>query len=315
MIQLRSRTARKKIIPLSLLLGLLLMMFSGGAVLAASGASNTSPLYQSASPPERPVQNVFETTGNIVSLANPEDEYVDGTSLIDISGLSDYNNYDSITDGTVTVDFSQSLGKRTVPDNWATWSSPPYSETAYPDLMYSSSVVTLSLSEPVGTFGFELEPNLFGSFNFTVKYYSNGNLLGSIKRTATGDHGARLFAAQTKTYPIDEIVISYDGSPSGFCIGQFRYVIPGMKVNVVRGVTDDSVFFRAKYYAGPILAKGYKVGFLTDGKFIGSAYTDANGVARLSYDVSDLDPGLYTVVAKCSGTLAQSQFPIPLWPY
>lgn len=310
-------SAKKRRLLVGLLVIMLLMMSSGGAVLAASGAYSTSKLYVDPSPSyERPVQPIDETTGNISSLGNPDEDYVDGTDRIDFSGLSDLEEYDSITDGIQELTFSNPVQKRYVPSSWNNWFWPPYSEDGTPDVLWSgwdNNEMTIKLSEPVSTFGFELEPNLYSAFNYTVKYYSKGSLVGSIIRTVTSPADGRLFAAQTRAGLFDKIVITSSGDSYGFAIAQIRYVIPNLKISVASGVTGDYVMFRARYYAGPLQEKGYKVNFLVDGKSVGSAYTDANGMARLWYDVSDLDEGLYTVVAKCSGTVTSAKFSLPIW--
>ena len=94
----------------------------------------------------------------------------------------------SITDGTLTVTFRPGpadhdpdrglrLEKISVECCWATWSSPPQSEDASPDILSNENLsLLMDLSLPVTTFGFELEPSLLSPARFTVDFVSvNGD--------------------------------------------------------------------------------------------------------------------------------------------
>ena len=64
---------------------------------------------------------------------NPDAEYLANTTKIDISGLPKGSLQSSITDGVLTVTFSNPLEKQgPVPDGWATWSSPSFSGILIP---------------------------------------------------------------------------------------------------------------------------------------------------------------------------------------
>jgi len=147
----------------------------------------------------------------ITTFDHPHSTYLaEASAKIDISGLTDGNYYGSITDGDMTVTFSSSMKKATVPGSWATWSSPPYSETGTPHVMSSSgeNSMTLTLSIPTTVFGFELEPNKFDTYTFTVDFYAGATLVGSIVRDVAGSHGARLFGAKTLSNPFVKVDIS-----------------------------------------------------------------------------------------------------------
>ncbi|NMB00558.1 MAG: hypothetical protein GX971_03420 [Firmicutes bacterium] len=153
-------------------------------------------------------------------IFDPDAAYLAATSKIDISGLPFASLNDSISDGDLTVAFSIPLEKLgPVPDGWATWSSPPFSEDPNPDVLYASSdTLTLELSRPVTILGFELEPSPFQLLSYTADFYLGNTLVESITRDVDGAAGARLFAREDG--PIDRVVIT--GS-APFAIAQVRY--------------------------------------------------------------------------------------------
>lgn len=167
------------------------------------------------------VDTLLAATAN-TPIMNPDAEYLANTTKIDISGLPKGSLQSSITDGVLTVTFSNPLEKQgPVPDGWATWSSPPFSEDPNPDVLISGSTLTMTLSRPVQIFGFELEPSPFGVFEYTAEFYRNGTLVESITREVDGSAGARLFARTGEE--IDEVVVT---GPFEFAIAQVRYALP-----------------------------------------------------------------------------------------
>ena len=166
--------------------------------------------------------------GEFVPLAtpidNPDAAYLAATTKIDIDGLPEGSSNDSITDGILTVEFSEPLIKTgPVPDGWATWSSPPFSEDPNPFvLIASTNVLEMVLSQPVAIFGFEMEPSPFAPEEFTVEFFNGNTLVESITRVVDGDAGARLFAREDGA--IDRVVIT---SETDFAIAQVRYQLVG----------------------------------------------------------------------------------------
>jgi len=166
----------------------------------------------------------------ITPIPQPNLAYTTGTTLIDISGLTNFTLHPSITDGTQTVTFTTTLDKRQVPGGgWATWDSPPFTEGNTPHVLFSTAQTQdLTLSLPSKTVGFELEPNVFGIFSSTADFYSGGcagTLEGSITQLVDGNAGARLFAAQTQAGPINCVKITVAPGSSGFAIAQVRYAL------------------------------------------------------------------------------------------
>ncbi len=168
-------------------------------------------------------------SGSVTPIPAPTAAYTAATTKIDISGLSFGSSYNSITDATQTVGFSSSMQKLgPVPAGWATWSAPPFSETKHPHVLSSNwqNSMTWTLSAPASVFGFELEPNSFLQYTFTVDFYSGGSLVGSLTQPVVGRAGARLFAAHTQGAPFDRVDIGVVGNPFGFAVAQVRYCLP-----------------------------------------------------------------------------------------
>jgi hypothetical protein len=82
--------------------------------------------------------------------------------------------------------------------------------------------LTLNLSVPSRTFGFEIEPDNFAVFTVSAAYYSGATLLGTISQSINGNAGA-LLAAGSSTTPITSVVITIPAAASGFAMAQFRY--------------------------------------------------------------------------------------------
>jgi len=160
-------------------------------------------------------------------ITQPDAAYLASTTKIDISGLTFGSSYSSISDGTLTVSFDKPLQKLgPVPTGWNTWSSPPYSESPNPHVLYTAGQYDLmmTLSQPCTTFGFELEPNPYLNEEYDIDFIliSGPTVVGTITMTVHGDHGARLFAAKVDGGSFDKIVI--EGSRE-FAIAQIRYTI------------------------------------------------------------------------------------------
>lgn len=163
----------------------------------------------------------------LTPIPNPDAQYQAATTKIDISAIPDFTSVNSITDGVQTVTLAVPAEKRTVPDSWSTWSSPPQSESATPSVLFTatSNSNILTLSVPASTFGFELEPNDLGTHTFTVEFFSGNILVGSITRDVTGNSGALLFAGTTCGPCIDRVVITGPDAAGGFAIAQVRYTV------------------------------------------------------------------------------------------
>src|SRR4030095_1268530 len=132
---------------------------------------------------------------DFVPIPQPNAAYTSSTTQIPVVG-ADFVTINSISDGTLTVNFSSPVERRTVPGSWGTWGSPPFTEGNTTRLLFctSCSTLTLTLSSGVRTFGFEMEPNSFQTFSMQAQFFNGATLIGTITQNVTGDSGARLFA-------------------------------------------------------------------------------------------------------------------------
>lgn len=203
---------------------------------------------------EHDVQGV----GSYSSFAQPTSAYVQGTTKIDISTLTDLSYHNSISDGVQTVNFPfGTLQRRTVPSTWGTWSSPPHSESATPPVLFGISTLftALTFSQPAAVVGFEVQANTLGAYDFLVEYYDEDyKLLGFVRRTVDSNAGARLFSFSTD-WPkkISRVDIS-GGGPSGyFAIAQVRYSLTELSsgstaiaIDIKPGTTPNDVHRSSK---------------------------------------------------------------------
>src|SRR4051794_6762730 len=179
------------------------------------------PAMRAATPVPVPVRDGLQALKQIMSPAG----YPHGTKMVDLTTLSDFT---PVTNQS-GVTFSPTMEKRSVPNSWATWGSPPDTESATPNILYTvgSTSVTLTFADPVDVAGVEVEPNPFEVHNFIAVYQNgSGHDIGSISQSADGNAGARVlaaFAPGTKSVTISSDV--------DFSIGAIRY-----------GAGDDSDF-------------------------------------------------------------------------
>ena len=168
---------------------------------------------------------------DFVPIPQPNAAYTSTTTLIPIVG-ADFTTTTSVSDGTLTVNFSTSVERRTVPGSWGTWGSPPFTEGNSTRLFFCSNctTLTLNLSSGVRTFGFEMEPNAFGVFPMTAQFFNGATLIGSISQNVDGNAGARLFAALTNTDTFNRIVITTSADALGFGFARIRYGAGGPAV-------------------------------------------------------------------------------------
>ncbi len=155
-----------------------------------------------------------------IQILDPDTAYTDATTKIDFSGLSNGSSVNSISDASLTVLFSETMGKRTVGSGWATWGSPPDTESANPAVLYSNGaqVVEMLFSSTLATFGFEVEPNPFSMQSFNMEFFLGALSMGTISRDAHGSAGARLLAGTGVRF--DRVVVS---GTTDWAAANFRY--------------------------------------------------------------------------------------------
>jgi PEP-CTERM motif len=156
-----------------------------------------------------------------VAIPQPDVAYTSGTNLISF-GDSDFFTLSSISDGTQTVNFDIPMVALTTPATWASWGSPPNTESATPRVLWTNGFTsaTLTLANSTTLFGFELEPNTLVPSSMTAEFFNGAVLLGSITQAVDGNAGARLFAARTTTGSFNRVVIT---GTDDFALAQVRY--------------------------------------------------------------------------------------------
>lgn len=163
--------------------------------------------------------------GQFAPITSPVPTYTGGTTLINIAG-ADGTIVNSIADGTETVTLSQSLSEQTVPGGgWGSWGSPPNTEGNTPRVLAVFSQVnsfTMTLSVPMATFGFEVEPDNFVTATINASFYNGGTLLGTVSRQVAGNAGA-LVAGASSSLPITSIVVTFSANSGGFAVARLRY--------------------------------------------------------------------------------------------
>jgi hypothetical protein len=147
------------------------------------------------------------------------------TSLMPIT-VSNGATFTSVTDGTVTAISSDTLTAATVPSGgWNNWNSPPAVESSTPRVGFSDvdTTDTITLSQAVEVFGFEIEADDFGTFNITVDWLGAGStLLGTETSSVTTPNGALLFAADAGANLITSATISISSAEVGFALANVR---------------------------------------------------------------------------------------------
>jgi hypothetical protein len=166
------------------------------------------------------------------TVATPTAGYTSSTTVLTISPANG-TAVPSIVSGSQTVSFSPSPIARTVPGGgWSTWGSPPNTESATPRVLAASGAasMTITLSQPVSTFGFEVEPNNFGLHTITATFMGGAATLGTITLSVNGNAGA-LLAAAMSTPSITSVVISAP-TAGGFAIAQVRFALANVTASI-----------------------------------------------------------------------------------
>jgi len=144
------------------------------------------------------------------------------------SGTTNYGGGDASGSAISSLgpfSFSSAMTQVQVPPSWATWNSPPASESSTPNVLWGvdASTLTLTLSGSNNTAGFELEPDAFAAETVNVSFFNGATLIDTISLNPNGNGGALLFAL-TDTTPgasISSIVIT-DTANDDFAIAQLR---------------------------------------------------------------------------------------------
>ena len=157
-----------------------------------------------------------------VPIPQPDATYLGQTTLLPVSGL-DFDTVSSLSSGGLTVSFDAPLVALTTPTTWSSWGSPPDVESSTPRVLWTNGVtsLTITLSDPVGLFGFEAQPNTQVVSSMLASFFLGTTLIGEIPLDVDGSGGAKLFAASSTT-PFDTVVLS---STDDFAIAQIRVAV------------------------------------------------------------------------------------------
>jgi PEP-CTERM motif len=125
-----------------------------------------------------------------------------------------------------TFNFSNLQTEVNVPNSWATWNCPPFTESCTPNALWNQgfSTLTLTLTAQDNVAGFELEPDNFAVETVDASFFNqNGALIATITRDVNGSGGALLFALADTTPGswISRIDIT-DEAGGDFAIAQLR---------------------------------------------------------------------------------------------
>lgn len=138
---------------------------------------------------------------------------VDGyTETTSFAGVADYQSVGSVTlAGGTTLTFDASVEKRTVPGSWSTWSGGYTGAVLFRD----GDEVSATISPVLSAFGFDMEPNQFGTYELTLTLIDGTEL----SQMVTGLAGAKFFGW------VGEGVASYtmsaEADADGFAFGRF----------------------------------------------------------------------------------------------
>lgn len=165
-------------------------------------------------------------TAGFRAFAQPVARYTSRSCDIDLSAIADFTPVSSVTGCGTTVTLSSTFEKRSVPNSWASWGSPPDTESATPNLLYSvgATTATVDFGKRVKTGGFEYEPDLFQVETVTVEFHrgadGTGPIVGTITRDVDGSSGARLFGGHRR-HGFKSAVVS-NSAGDDFGIAQIR---------------------------------------------------------------------------------------------
>ena len=232
--------------------------------------------------------------GAVIMIPNPTSVYESSTNLISITAL-DLTTVKSISDGKLTVSFSDPKETKTVPTSWSTWSSPPFSETATPRVLQSLSAATtstFSFSQPLATFGVEAEPDPFSVQVITANFFDGTTLAGTISQSVNGRSGALLFGATASGGGVFTSVTFL--SSVDFGLAEFRYALavsmpavpPGVSAlgpNPIPDSATTNVVISSLGTSGavPIAAATTNINTLTQGFTTASTIDTSPGTLRL----------------------------------
>lgn len=194
-----------------------------GATLSAStvASAKTSSNSGHATASAKPFHPQISPNASVTQINRPNDLYVGHTCKFDLSGIPEGTLVSSLDGCGITATFSTPLQKVVVGSSWASWGTPPDTESATPDALWlsdGSTSLTITFSAPVRLAGAEAEPDPFEVHTIGATFARpGGSTKAAIARPIDGTGGARLLAVKTKN--IGSVTMSSDVD---FAIAQLR---------------------------------------------------------------------------------------------
>jgi hypothetical protein len=256
-------------------------------------------------------------------ISTPTTSYTGATNILPIQ-VADFTSVSSLTDGQQTITFSIPMEARTVPTSWATWNSPPNTESSTPRILWTGGATSISLvlATPSTVVGFEAEPDPFSVHDITATFMSGSTVVGTVTRSVNGAAGA-LLAAASSSQPVTSVQISSD---TDFAIAQVRVAACTANITSVTITTNKNCnpSINPKCSANIVLADGAEstdltttlqpaqaitLHLTTDFGTVNDVITDATGTGISSF-VSGMMPfGQTSTTTASIGAVCAKQFP------
>jgi hypothetical protein len=158
------------------------------------------------------------------AVSTPTAQYTSLTTLVPVTA-SHLDTTSAVSGGGQTLTLSSSVTVFSFGSIWTVWGAPPNTEGNPAKVLGTATnqtALTITLSSPSNTFGFEMEPvNAGGPYSLSVSFYAGAVLLGTSTQSVAYN-AARLFALSSAT-PITSVQISAPLSAGGFGMAQFRF--------------------------------------------------------------------------------------------
>jgi hypothetical protein len=189
------------------------------------------------------------------TISTPASSYTGGTTLLPLPAPNclSPSSISSVTGGGQTVTLSPPMFVRQVGTGlnfcgWSNWGTPPATEGSTPVVITTTQLsVTLTLSVPSATFGFEVTPSQSCPiatpcpFLVTATFYNGATVLGTIPLSIDGNAAA--LEAASSTTPITSVTIAAAAGSNGFALAQLRFTaapaatVPTVRTGVLGGLT------------------------------------------------------------------------------
>jgi len=171
--------------------------------------------------------------GKAAADCNPTDQplpdgcYVGASHKCSPGSPGSFSSVCTNTDGTIGANFATPLDLRSIGGGWATWGSPPWTETANPPVVGfngGGTTLTVTYTSDASIAGLEIEQNIFDTpYNTTAQFKdASGAVVATITRSMLGRSGARLFGVECSSMVVRSIVITIEAGAQGFAIAQVR---------------------------------------------------------------------------------------------